>query len=87
MTDTTQEEEELLEPTPYENEYRRTLNEPDEDELDPVVEQAATPRKSDGVIQREEHDYKKRYDDLKKHYDAKVSEFKKLSLLFKHKIK
>ena len=55
MTDTTQEEE-LLEPTPYENEYRRTLSEPDEDELDPAVEQAATPRKSDGVVQKEEHD-------------------------------
>ena len=25
---------------------------------------------------QEEHDYKKRYDDLKKHYDAKLNEFK-----------
>ena len=26
--------------------------------------------------QQDDHDYKKRYDDLKKHYDAKLDEFK-----------
>lgn len=73
MTDN---EEQVLEPTPYQNEYRRTLNEPDEDQLDPAVEQAATPRMSKGVVQKEEHDYKKRYDDLKKHYDSKLNEWR-----------
>jgi hypothetical protein len=87
MTDTTQEEEELLEPTPYENEYRRTLNEPDEDELDPAVEQAATPTKSEGVIQKEEHDYKKRYDDLKKHYDSKLNEWRQNREIMEAKLK
>ena len=86
MTDTTQEEE-LLEPTPYENEYRRTLSEPDEDELDPAVEQAATPRKSDGVVQKEEHDYKKRYDDLKKHYDSKLNEWRQNREIMEAKLK
>ena len=86
MTDTTQEEE-LLEPTPYENAYRRTLNEPDEDELDPAVEQAATPRKSDGVVQKEEHDYKKRYDDLKKHYDTKLNEWRQNREIMEAKLK
>jgi len=86
MTDTTQEEE-LLEPTPYENAYRRTLSEPDEDELDPAVEQAATPRKSDGVVQKEEHDYKKRYDDLKKHYDTKLNEWRQNREIMEAKLK
>ena len=86
MTDTTQEEE-LLEPTPYENAYRRTLNEPDDDQLDPAVERAATPRKSDGVVQREEHDYKKRYDDLKKHYDSKLNEWRQNREIMEAKLK
>ena len=63
------------------------MSEPDEDELDPAVEQAATPRKSDGVIQKEEHDYKKRYDDLKKHYDSKLNEWRQNREIMEAKLK
>lgn len=59
MIDTENETEEALEPTPYENAYRRTLNEPDEETLDPVVEEAATPQLTEGIVQKEDHDYKK----------------------------
>lgn len=81
-------EEEALEPTPYENAYRRTLNEPDEETLDPVVEEAtATPQLTEGIVQKEDHDYKKRYDDLKKHYDNKLNEWKQNQEILEAKLK
>ena len=81
-------EEETFEPTPYENAYRRTLNEPDEETLDPVVESAtATPQLTEGVVQKEDHDYKKRYDDLKKHYDNKLNEWKQNQEILEAKLK
>ena len=81
-------EDNLLEPTPYENAYRRTLNEPDEETLDPVVESAtATPQLTEGVVQKEDHDYKKRYDDLKKHYDNKLNEWKQNQEILEAKLK
>jgi|TARA_R100000306_G_C4374701_1_gene141441 hypothetical protein len=87
MTDTQESTEEQLEPTPYENEYRRHLNDPDEDTLDPAVEEAATPRLTNGVIQKEDHDYKKRYDDLKRHYDTKLNEWKQNREILEAKVK
>ena len=87
MTDTENETEEVLEPTPYENAYRRTLNEPDEETLDPVVEEAATPQLTEGIVQKEDHDYKKRYDDLKKHYDTKLNEWKQNREVLEAKLK
>jgi len=87
MTDIENETEEVLEPTPYENAYRRTLNEPDEETLDPVVEEAATPRLTEGIVQKEDHDYKKRYDDLKKHYDTKLNEWKQNREVLEAKLK
>ena len=45
-------------------------------EMDP---EEATPSESDSFVEQAkdaDHDYKKRYDDLKRHYDSKVSEFK-----------
>ena len=80
-------EEEALEPTPYENAYRRTLNEPDEETLDPAVEEAATPQLTEGIVQKEDHDYKKRYDDLKKHYDTKLNEWKQNREVLEAKLK
>ena len=81
-------EDNSLEPTPYENAYRRTLNEPDEETLDPVVESAtATPQLTEGVVQKEDHDYKKRYDDLKKHYDNKLNEWKQNQEILEAKLK
>ena len=87
MTDIENETEEVLEPTPYENAYRRTLNEPDEETLDPVVEEAATPQLTEGIVQKEDHDYKKRYDDLKKHYDTKLNEWKQNREVLEAKLK
>tara|TARA_R100001594_G_scaffold112685_1_gene147540 strand:+ start:1709 stop:2569 length:861 start_codon:yes stop_codon:yes gene_type:complete len=87
MIDTENETEEVLEPTPYENAYRRTLNEPDEETLDPVVEEAATPQLTEGIVQKEDHDYKKRYDDLKKHYDTKLNEWKQNREVLEAKLK
>jgi DNA repair exonuclease SbcCD ATPase subunit len=83
MTD----DNEVLEPTPYENAYRRTLNEPDEESLDPAVEEAATPSLTEGIVQKEDHDYKKRYDDLKKHYDTKLNEWKQNREVLEAKLK
>lgn len=83
MTD----DNEVLEPTPYENAYRRTLNDPDEESLDPAVEEAATPRLTEGIVQKEDHDYKKRYDDLKKHYDTKLNEWKQNREVLEAKLK
>ena len=48
-----------------------------ETQADP--EQTATQQSEDSFAAKpvqEEHDYKKRYDDLKRHYDEKLSEFK-----------
>jgi hypothetical protein len=79
-------EGEDLEPTPYQNEYRRTLNEPDPDELDDPSLEEATPPIREGLVnqnstnkadqQKQPHDFKKRYDDLKRHYDNKLNEWK-----------
>ena len=48
-------------------------------EVDPD-EQSATQQGGDSFVEakadEDSHDYKKRYDDLKRHYDAKVNEFK-----------
>ncbi len=87
MTDTMTDDNEVLEPTPYENAYRRTLNDPDEESLDPAVEEAATPRLTEGIVQKEDHDYKKRYDDLKKHYDTKLNEWKQNREVLEAKLK
>ena len=87
MINTENETEEVLEPTPYENAYRRTLNQPAEETLDPVVEEAATPRLTEGIVQKEDHDYKKRYDDLKKHYDTKLNEWKQNREVLEAKLK
>jgi hypothetical protein len=57
----------------------------DDDEAEEAVEaqqadpQEVTPQESTSFVEQKQeadHDYKKRYDDLKKHYDTKVNEFK-----------
>ena len=76
--DTTQvEESEVNEPTPYQGEYKRHLDDPDPESEDTSV-QEATPQQ-EGFLDQESkpnHDYKKRYDDLKSHYDRKLNEWK-----------
>lgn len=75
MIDTPDTNEELGEPTPYQNSYRTRLDEPDE----PTdTEASATPngKSKVGGTEKGNHDFKKRYDDLKKHYDQKLSDWR-----------
>ena len=79
-----EEDNEELEPTPYENEYRGTLDDPDNDDSDieDPIDMATPKRKKQGLVEKnatnesDAHDYKKRYSDLKKHYDTKLNEWK-----------
>ena len=68
----------------YRGKYREEVDN-DDDEAEEAVEaqqadpEEATPQESTSFVeekQETDHDYKKRYDDLKRHYDAKVGEFK-----------
>ena len=68
----------------YRNKYREDVYKDDEEEVvqeeqtqDPT-EQVATQETENFAESKtkDEHDYKKRYDDLKKHYDEKLNEFK-----------
>ena len=66
---------------PYRGAYRKDVYEDDapEDatlEEDVVEEQEDEETISVKTSKKEDHDYKKRYDDLKKHYDAKLYEWK-----------
>jgi len=74
-------QEQDLEPTPYKNAYRKDLDKPVETEtVETKDTEKATPKKTTGFVETEktsqEHDFKKRYDDLKSHYDKKVNEWK-----------
>jgi len=80
MTDNTTEVEEskVTEPTPYQGEYKRHLDDPDPESESEDTSQEATP-KDDGFLNHKskpDHNYKKRYDDLKSHYDRKLNEWK-----------
>ncbi|MHC4362523.1 MAG: hypothetical protein ACYSTZ_06825, partial [Planctomycetota bacterium] len=66
----------------YRGKYRDEVYEDEDDEAEETVEaqqadpDEATPQESTSFVQEKQetdHDYKKRYDDLKKHYDAKVN--------------
>ena len=84
MNEENQKEKEDLEPVPYQGAYRQELDdEPEADTTEEDTQQEATPQaktETSFVEKTEstepEHDYKKRYDDLKRHYDAKIEEFK-----------
>ena len=81
-----EENETELEPTPYQNDYRRNLEEPtfneeEEAEIDDPVEATRQQlAKTEGLVSKkgteQTHDFKKRYDDLKRHYDTKLNEWK-----------
>ena len=69
-----------LEPTPYQGEYRRTISDEDIDAdtlEDPAYEATLQKQKTEGLganknkTDKQAHDFKKSYDDLKKHYDTK----------------
>ena len=82
MVDEAKQEQEF-EPTPYHNAYRKDLDKPDETETVAKEDtEKATPQETTSFLSSEkqttqqEHDFKKRYDDLKTHYDRKVNEWK-----------
>ena len=71
--------------TLYRGNYREDVYKDDDDESDETMEaqdadpEEATPQEATSFVEQKQepdHDYKKRYDDLKKHYDTKVNEFK-----------
>ena len=67
-----------VQPTMYQNSYRKDLDKEVEDPRQAVEDtEKATPQET-GFISKNEtqpnHDYKKRYDDLKSHYDRKQNE-------------
>jgi hypothetical protein len=70
--------EEILDPTPYQNKYRRDLDDKDTDtateQQDTQEEKEATPEER--PVTAEEKAFKKRYDDLKRHYDKTLSNHK-----------
>ena len=78
MSDTTLTEQEDNEPTPYQNAYRKDLAVDDESEsLDLDAVQGASKATSGLVENKEqEHDWKKRYSDLKRYHDSKQNEWK-----------
>jgi hypothetical protein len=78
MVDTEQKEE--LEPTPYQNEYRRTILDSDEEETEELnlsdLPEEANTQKNEGLIsKKQEHDWQKRYSDLKSHHDRQRNEW------------
>ncbi len=86
MEDTTNNEiqedqttEALLEPTPYQNKYKKKLGDEEADATATVSEdtsdQEATPDE-ERPVDAEEKVFKKRYDDLKRHYDSTVNKHK-----------
>jgi hypothetical protein len=71
--------EALLEPTPYQNKYKKELLDEEADATATVSEdtsdQEATPDE-ERPVDAEEKVFKKRYDDLKRHYDSTVNKHK-----------
>ena len=90
MVDTEQKEE--LEPTPYQNEYRRTISDSDEEEtevlnLSDLSEEENTQKREGLVSKKQEHDWQKRYSDLKSHHDRQRNEWQQEKELLDAKAK
>ena len=70
---------ELLEPTPYQNKYKKELDNEDSETAtiptDTSSEEEATPNE-ERPVNAEDKVFKKRYDDLKRHYDSTISKHK-----------
>ena len=82
MVDEAKQEQEF-EPTPYHNAYQKDLDKSDETEtVEKKDTEEATPKNTTSFLDSEkqtkqqEHNFKKRYDDLKSHYDRKLNEWK-----------
>ena len=71
--------EEILDPTPYRNKYRRDLDDKDTDtatEQQDTQEEEKESAPEERPVTAEEKAFKKRYDDLKRHYDKTLSKHK-----------
>ena len=71
--------EEILDPTPYQNKYRRDLDDKDTDtatEQQDTQEETKEATPEERPVTAEEKAFKKRYDDLKRHYDKTLSKHK-----------
>ena len=87
-------EREDLEPTPYQNDYRRNLaidDDLDESNFQDPADMQTTQRNTEGLAQtkaskEQTHDFKKRYGDLKRHYDTKLNEWKQEKEMFQAKL-
>ena len=91
---TEENKDEPLEPTPYENAYRRTLMDEDPSPEEPDPELLDIPdgdtQEVEGLIQAQdakEHDWKKRYSDLKSYHDRKNNEWLQQNELTEAKLK
>ena len=64
----------------YKDEEEDNQEQQQEAQTDPTPNEVATQKSENSFAEKkakeEDHDYKKRYDDLKKHYDTKLNEFK-----------
>jgi len=65
----------------YRGKYREDVYEDEEDNVEVEAQQEEQPEEKEATSfvegsQEKDHDYKKRYDDLKRHYDEKVQTFK-----------
>jgi len=65
----------------YRGKYRDEVYEDEEDNVEVEAQQEEQPEEKEATSfvegsQEKDHDYKKRYDDLKRHYDEKVQTFK-----------
>ena len=89
MVDTEQMEE--VEPTPYQNEYRGTLLNSDEEEenldLTDLAEGADTQKEEGLISKKQEHDWQKRYSDLKSYHDRQRNEWQQEKELIDAKAK
>ncbi len=77
QTEEVQGEEVEQEPTPYKNAYHKDL---DKDDPEPEVKTEEEEQSEQSFLSNKpkpvEHDFKKRYDDLKTHYDNKLNSWK-----------
>ena len=89
MSETTLiEEGEDNEPTPYQNAYRKDLAVDDETESLDLDEVQGASKATSGLIENkeQEHDWKKRYSDLKRYHDTKQNEWKQQQELSEAKL-
>ena len=80
-TEVAKNENQIPEPTPYKGQYRKDVysEEPEQKTEEQDTSTEATPEQSgfmSGGDKKPQHDFKKRYDDLKHHYDRTLAENK-----------